>query len=92
MGCWEDEGRPWLASELAKQWAPAFAAANHFGALHIVVEDWNLDDDDIAFCRASTVDPADIALADALQKMSVPERWACAILSEEPAFSPIGKG
>lgn len=88
MGCWEDAGRPYKASDAALEWAPRFEAADHFGALHIVVEDWNLDDDNIAFCRTQNPTPDEVALLDALQAMSTEERWACAILGEDPKFRP----
>lgn len=88
MSCWEDEGRPWDASDTARKWAGAFGEADPFGALHIVVSDWNLDDACIAHCRAGTTDPAERALCDALAEMSEAERWACAILSDRPDFNP----
>jgi hypothetical protein len=88
LGCWKDEGRPFKASDSAREWAPKFEAADHFGALHIVVEDWNLDDRSLQVCRDDSPTPDEIALLDALKAMSWEERWACAILAEDSTFRP----
>jgi hypothetical protein len=89
MGCWEEEGKPFKMTDAVREWAPKFAEANEFGALHIVVDDWNLDDENIEFCRSQPdITQAEIALCEALQVMSWEERWAVAITSEDPDFAP----
>jgi hypothetical protein len=89
MGCWEEEGRPFKMTDTVREWAPKFAEADHFGPLHIIVEDWNLEDDNIEYCRnLPQSGPADIALCEALQAMTWEERWAVAITSDDPTFDP----
>lgn len=87
LGCWEEEGKPFAVTDAVRAWAPKFREADPFGALHIVVEDWNLDDENIAYCRRRA-DADETALLDALQSMSEGERWATAILAEQPDFRP----
>lgn len=89
LGCWEKEGRPFRVTDAVRTWAPKFAEADNYGPLHIVVDDWNLDDSNLEFCRnlpESSKD--DIALIDAMQVMSWEERWATAILAHDPDFDP----
>jgi hypothetical protein len=47
------------------------------GALHIVVDDQNLDTDDILWCRArlAEADERGLAIADALLAMTHRQRW-----------------
>ena len=91
LGCWETEGRPFYASPAAQSLAAKFAEADKFGGLHIVVEDWNLEDHSIDFCIAShdpTLTTKELELALSLKKLTWEERWATAILSDYPDFSP----
>lgn len=92
INCWHEEGRPYEFSDLARQWAPKFADANKFGALHVVVEDWNLDDNSLDFCRSYEGVTADeVELIDALKSMSEPERWATALNADYPDFDPVNE-
>lgn len=89
LACWEIEGKPWERSEKVEQWRKPFDAAPSFGPLHIVVDDWNLDDENIRSCLSDTeCTPDEIALCRALLDMTYGERWATAILSQWPAFDP----
>lgn len=88
LGCWDEEGRPWNASDQARRWAPKFGEADEFGPLHIIVSDWNLEDGNIAFCRGQSPSAEEIELLDALQGMTREERWATAILADHPDFNP----
>jgi hypothetical protein len=95
LGCWEEEDRPFKVTDAVRKWAPVFAETNGWGAMHIVIEDWNLEDGNLEFCRTcEDVTPAEIELIDAMQAMSWEERWATAILAEDPAFepSPVSNG
>jgi hypothetical protein len=76
-------------TDTVREWAPKFAEVNHLGAMHIVVEEWNLEDGHIKFCR-NQIDAtqAEIDLCNALQAMTWEERWATAITSEDSAFDP----
>lgn len=92
MGCWEEEGRPFKVTDAVRKWAPVFAETNAYGAMHIVIDDWNLDDGNLECCRTyEGVKPAEIELIDAMQAMSWEERWATAILAEDPGFSGHGQ-
>lgn len=89
LGCWEEEDRPFKMTDAVREWAPKFAEADHWGAMHIVVEDWNLEDHNIEFClNQPEVTPDEIALCKALQAMTWEERWATAITSDDPTFDP----
>lgn len=89
LGCWEEEGRPFKITEAVKTWAPVFGETNHYGAMHIVVDDWNLEDYNLESCRTyDGVTPREIELIDAMQAMTWEERWATAILADEPEFDP----
>jgi hypothetical protein len=88
MGCWEEDGRPWEKTELAVKWARTFSEAS-CGPLHVVVDDWNLDDSNIASCRSyAETSAVERELCDALLSMSEGERYATAILADDPAFDP----
>ena len=90
--CWEREGRPWKVTPRVTGWAPRFAEANPAGAMHIVVEDWNLEDENIRSAMAmSDTTPSDIALGKALLQMTMEERWATAILADDPGFDPTAE-
>jgi hypothetical protein len=92
LACWEEEGRPFKVTEAVKRWAPVFAETNGFGAMHVVIEDWNLEDGNLEFCRACDgVTPREIELIDAIQAMTWEERWATAILAEDPGFTTSGQ-
>ena len=57
------------ATDAARKWAPVFAETNGWGAMHIVIEDWNLDDGDLEFCRTyEGVTPREVELIDAIYR------------------------
>jgi len=90
---WKEDGRPFTVTGRVRAAIPQWQEADPFGDLHIVVEDHNLDDEDIRRCLEVTIPagqnkPRDIALCVALLKMTKGERWAVAILSENPGFNP----
>lgn len=55
-GCWEKAGKPQMDTPLVRAAADAVAALYDHedcgagGNLHIVTDDWNVDDDSLAFC------------------------------------------
>jgi hypothetical protein len=55
MECWEKKGSPSIVNEKTKAAAELIAEVyNHHnsgGYLHIVVDDWNIDYDSIAWCQ-----------------------------------------
>lgn len=88
LGCWEENGKPWLLTAEVERWAPIFGKCDHFGACHIIIDDWNLDDDAVSYCLDKTSDQTEEELCIALLSMSIGERWATAIRSEQPDFKP----
>lgn len=67
---------------------PSFAEAS-CGALHTVVDDWNLDDGNIKLCRDSAdATKEDRKICEALLSMSLGERYATAIMADDPDFDP----
>ena len=85
LDCWEDEGKPYRVTNAVRKWAPKFGAADEFGALHIVVGDWNLEDRDLEFClNQADITTEEIMLMKAMQLMTREERWATAILGQHP--------
>ena len=86
--CWEDEGRPYELTDAVRAWTKTFADTNKFGAMHIVVEDWNLDDESIGYCRYDNrVTESELSLCNAMLAMREGERWALAINADEPDFA-----
>jgi hypothetical protein len=58
--CWEEHGRPALDSPAIRAAAEAIGEVNPYGNLHIIVDDWNLEDEHLDFCRAEVdSDPYD---------------------------------
>lgn len=51
IGCWGEYGSPKIDTPAVRAIAPRLRAADPFGGLHIVVEDWNLDASNVRFCR-----------------------------------------
>lgn len=50
-GCWREDGAPILDNDRVRRIVALLSDADHYGALHIVVDDNNLEDSSLAFCR-----------------------------------------
>lgn len=50
-GCYIEAGSPTVMSQAVLAIAPRLRKADPYGACHIVVSDWNLEDEHIEFCR-----------------------------------------
>ncbi len=50
IGCWIDYGCPTLSNETTRDLAERIRKTDEYGALHIVIDDWNLQDDHIKWC------------------------------------------
>ncbi|SRR5581483_441698 len=54
-GCWEDYGKPIIDTEAVSAAAAAVADVYEYactgGNLHIVLDDWNVEDSDLDFCN-----------------------------------------
>ncbi len=83
--CWGEYGSPRLDSPQIREAASLIANVYSYscvgGALHIFVDDWNLEDKDIEFAKHHVADykkrgqrGAELACIDQLLKLSVQER------------------
>lgn len=88
MGCWKNDGSPWEKTSRAVEWSTVFAGADRFGKLHAVIEDWNLDDGSLIAASYSGLSDDEVRLLNALLEMSMSERYATAILADDPDFDP----
>lgn len=82
--CWTQEGSPKLNTPEIVEAAAMAAELNEFGALHIILADFNIDDDDVAFCRslADELTEGDARFLDLLEPMSIEERASCLGLAD----------
>lgn len=65
------------------------------GAMHIVFDDWNLEDDDIDFCLKESVkrkDPEAKKLGERFKRFTVPERVEILNLTDELESRDYKKG
>lgn len=100
--CWNRRGAPKIVTaktlEAAHLIADVYCVTNAGGYLHIAVDDWNLDDDDIQWCRDNMDTPPDymlgrkptpeeIGCADVLLKLTEEER-ASALAIYDGFFTP----
>jgi hypothetical protein len=57
IGCWEEYGRPAIVTPAVEAAAEAvddmYAIHAVGGALHIVTDDWNLEDEDLNWCASA---------------------------------------
>lgn len=55
MECWNNLGSPKIVNEKTKAAVPLIAGVYEFSCsgagLHIILDDWNIDDSSIAFCE-----------------------------------------
>lgn len=53
MGCWEKYGSPRIDNEITREASRAIEKVHDYGAdghMHIVIDDWNIDDGSLEFC------------------------------------------
>lgn len=76
--CWSDYGAPDNDSEEVRAAVSLISAVfdEHLagGALHIVIDDWNLEDDSLDWCQSKKLTPAEKACLKALRSLSVADR------------------
>lgn len=81
-GCWHEEGAPRINNERVRLAAAAITAlyVDHLagGGLHIVTDDWNLEDSSVEFCERHMAehgaDAAERAALATLKPLSQAER------------------
>lgn len=82
-GCWEEEGKPQIATIEVGTLAMLLQGASEFGALHIFVGDWNCDDEHLKFCRDhDEADEGEKALCEMALLMSYEERVSALALAD----------
>lgn len=81
-GCYEEAGKP-LPTEAAKALGVRLRDINEFGGCHIVVSDWNLDDDNIDFCMTyATTTDAEREVLTALKALPEDQRYAAMAVAD----------
>jgi hypothetical protein len=76
---------------MLRELAKLISEANGFGALHIVIEDENVDDDNLEFCRSRPEITADeLRILDLLQPLTERQREAIIVLADLMAREPEG--
>lgn len=84
IGCYEEHGSPRVMNDAVVAAAALIRNADHYGPLHIFVDDWNAEDSHIDFCageaeqRGTELDKQIIAL---VQPMSHDERLTALALA-----------
>lgn len=51
QSCYAEYGSPTVDTPKTRQLSWVLGRMDPFGSLHIIVDDWNLEDDNIEFCR-----------------------------------------
>lgn len=74
LGCWHEKGSPSIINEKTKACALLVAKiydhSSVGGNAHIVVDDWNLRDSDLAFCLNA------VEQDERTNEENLPEQWA----------------
>lgn len=74
---------------MLRELAELISKANHWGALHIVIEDENVDDDNLEFARGQPEITADeLRILDLLQPLTERQREAIIVLADLLAAKP----
>lgn len=83
LGCYEDAGMP-IPGEEAKVLGLRLREIDEFGGCHIVVSDWNLEDEHIDFCitRQETTD-AEREVMIALKSLQEGQRYAAMAVADK---------
>jgi hypothetical protein len=96
-GCWEEAGKPQINTPAVREAARlAEVVYEHScvgGNLHITLDDWNVEDSSLEFCRGSIRDnvnegdaeqlAAELACLEAFAKLTVEERYSALALQQK---------
>ena len=83
FGCYEEAGSP-APGEEAKALGVRLREIDEFGGCHIVVSDWNLDDENIDFCTAyPTTTDAEREVMTALKALPEDQRYAAMAVADK---------
>lgn len=82
-GCWAQMGEPRIEKPEVRRMAERLAECEEFGGLHIIVADWNIDDEAVEFCRDGTsAADAERAVATDLLAMTEEERASALAIAD----------
>lgn len=99
-GCWEEAGKPTIVNDRVLKAVEAvkkmYETHSAGGGLHIVTDDWNLEDDNVKWCREYMTtkykaDASEMACLEAFEALSEEERYSTLAL-EQKFFVPAGDG
>lgn len=81
--CYEEEyGSPRVINENVLRAADLAKDINPFGHFHIVVEDFNLEDDNVDFCLKLSTDDNELAFGRLFRSLSIDERATALALAD----------
>lgn len=84
--CWAGYGSPKINTPAVIDMAARMKKEGGYGRFHIVIEDFNIDDDDIRFCRDEADDKPitdeEVRLANDMLAMTVEERASALALCD----------
>jgi hypothetical protein len=90
-GCYAEAGAPKIDNDNVRRLAALKPNIYEFGSLHVIVDDWNLDDSHIKFCRAEVDkdrESSPIAkrreheFLDLIEQMTSAERYSAFAIAE----------
>lgn len=103
-GCWKEAGKPESQRDEVKALAAMEPDIDHYGNLHILVDDWNCDDSHLKSCREAVAENREtewfgkasveeIVLEtrylDLMESLTAPERYAALALAD--GFYTLGR-
>jgi len=81
--CWEDDGCPTSENLEVGRAAYAIQHLDDFGALHVVIGDWNVDDNMLNACaKHAEIKPIEIAFLEHFKSLTEIERTAALALAD----------
>jgi hypothetical protein len=89
-GCWEEEGKPQIDNEKVRLAAYSIFKVFEYispsgGNLHIVIDDWNLEDGNLEFCHEEILkdyNTIELECCLRLKILSVEERYSALALHD----------
>lgn len=91
-GCWEGAGKPAIltpATTACAELVKRVYDVNFMGGnLHAVIDDWNVEDESLGWCREYDLLDVEKACLNAMEALSVDERYSVLAITE--GFIPQG--
>jgi len=87
ISCWQEYGSPKIINEnvlsAVEVIRELYDESCVGGNLHIVVDDWNIEDENLAWCGAKELSDTEKKCFDALSLLSIGERASALAIVEE---------